>query len=140
MDEARIRLAEELLREGVYRSRAVQSAPLVPRTGTCGLGEKAKIDLDLSPRGRECFDELFAVGLDPRGTERFQATMSAWIEQQDALDRKRNHFLKAFRGRHGFDRTTYATDVLGEYDAGLAKIAAEEDAALRRAALDIAGS
>ena len=27
MDEARIRLAEELLREGVYRSRAAQSAP-----------------------------------------------------------------------------------------------------------------
>ncbi len=140
MYEARIRLAEELLREAVYRSRELQSAPLVPRTGNCGLGEKAKIELDLSPRGRECFDELFASGLDARATERFHATMSGWIERQDALDRKRNHFLKAFRGRHGFDRTTYAQEILAEYDAGLAKIASEEDVARRLAAQTIAES
>jgi hypothetical protein len=140
VDEARIRLAEELLREGVYRSRAVQSAPLAPRTGACGLGEKAKVVLDLSPRGRECFDELFASGLDPRETERFHATMSGWIERQDALDRKRNHFLKAFRNRHGFDRAKYTAEILAEYDAGLAGIADEENGARRRAAEELAGS
>ena len=140
MDEARIRLAEELLREGVYRSRARQSAPLVPRTGNCGLGEGAKIVLELSPRGRECFDELFASGLDPRATERFHATLSGWIEQQDALDRKRNHFLKSFRNRHGFDRTKYTPEILADYDAGLAGIAEEENGARRRAAEELAKS
>jgi hypothetical protein len=53
--------------------------------------------------------------------------MSAWVERQDAIDRKRNHFLKAFRSRHGFDRARYAPEVLGEWEAGLAGINAEED-------------
>jgi len=142
VDEARIRLAEELLRDAVFRSRDRQSAlhSLKGGGGSCGLGEKAEVVLDLSPRGRELYDQLFTSSVDDASTGRFRATMSGWIEEQDSLDRKRNHFLKAFRGRHGFDRTTYATDVLAEYDAGLAKIAAEEDAARRRAALEIAGS
>jgi hypothetical protein len=140
VDEARIRLAEELLREGVFRSRERQSAvqALTSGSANCGLGEKAGVVLDLSPRGRELFDELFSTGLDERSTERFRGTMSGWIEEQDALDRKRNHFLKAFRGRHGFDRTLYVPDVLAEYDAGLAGISSEEDAARRRAARELA--
>jgi hypothetical protein len=140
VDEARIRLAEEILREGVYRSREKQAAPLLPRAGNCGLGEKAAIDLDLSPRGRTFFDQLFAAGLDPSASDRFRATLSGWIEKQDALDRKRNHFLKAFRGRHGFDRTSYTPEILAEYEAGLAGIASEEDAARRRAAEELAKS
>lgn len=142
MDDTRIRLAEELLREGVFRSRERQSAvqALTSGSASCGLGEKAEVVLDLSPRGRELFDELFSAGLDERSTERFRATMSGWIEEQDALDRKRNHFLKAFRGRHGFDRTTYGPDVVAEYDAGLAKIASEEDGARLRRAETLADS
>jgi hypothetical protein len=140
VDEARIRLAEELLIEGVYRSREQQAAPLAPRAGNCGLGGKAEVVLDLSPRGRACFGELFAGGLDPRRTERFRATLSAWIEAQDELDRKRNHFLKAFRGRHGFDRTKYAPEILADFDAGLAGIADEENGSRRRAAEELASS
>jgi hypothetical protein len=144
VDEARIRLAEELLREGVYRSREKQASSAALRlsgksdAGSCGLGEKAAIELDLSPRGRELFAQLFAGGLDETASERFGATMSSWIEAQDALDRKRNHFLKAFRGRHGSDRTKYAPKVLAEYDEGLARIATEEDGARRRSAESLA--
>jgi hypothetical protein len=142
VDEERIRLAEELLREGVLRSRDRQTAmhALRPGPASCGLGEKAEVVLDLSPRGREVLGKLFARGLDEPATDRFRATMSGWIEQQDALDRKRNHFLKAFRGRHGFDRNAYASDVLAEYDAGLAKLASEEDSARHRAAAELAGA
>jgi hypothetical protein len=133
VDEARIRLAENLLREGVFRSRDRQSAlhTLKGGVGSCGLGEKAEVVLDLSPRGRELFGSLFARGLDEPATERFRATMSGWIEEQDSLDRKRNHFLKAFRGKNGIDRTTYSPDVLADYEAGLAKIGDEEDRARR---------
>ena len=136
MDEARIRVAEELLREGVYRSRDRQSAlqSLTGGAGNCGLGERAEVVLDLSPRARELYDRLFSAGLDERSTERFCALMSGWIEEQDALDRKRNHFLKAFRGRHGSDRTAYAPEILAEFEGGLARIASEEDAARRRRA------
>jgi len=90
-------------------------------------------------RGLELFRKLFADGLDERGAESFRAAMSGWIEKQDAFDRKRNHFLKAFRGRHGFDRTVYPPEVVAEYDAGLAGIASDEDAERIRAAEAIAG-
>ena len=140
MDEGRIRLAEELLREAVFHSRGRQSTFQALRPAQCGLGEKAEVVLDLSPRGRELCGRLFADGIDERASERLRATMAEWIERQDALDRKRNHFLKAFRGRHGFDRTAYAPEVLAAFEAGLAEVASEEDAARRRAAQEIAGT
>ena len=56
------------------------------------------------------------------------------MHMRDAFDRKRNHFMKEFRGKHGFDRTAYAPEILAGYDAGLARINAEEDAARRSAA------
>ena len=52
---------------------------------------------------------------------------------QDALDRKRNHFLKAFRGKHGFDRTRYDAERLSEYERGLARVNDEENRARRSA-------
>ena len=60
--------------------------------------------------------------------------MRAWIEAQDALDRKRNHFLKAFRHEHGFDRTKYTAAETDELDAGLARINDEENRECRSAA------
>lgn len=137
MDAERLRLAEEFLREAVFRSREQQAASSVERslrkeTGTCGLGERAAIALDLSVRGRELFEQLFGgAGGAPGAGEAIRAAMSEWIERQDAIDRKRNHFLKAFRGRHGFDRARYAPGVQSEWEAGLAGINAEEDAERR---------
>jgi hypothetical protein len=163
MTDDRIHLAEDFLREAVYRSRATQAMHSMlakrasPERGNCGLGEKAAIELDLSPRGRELFEELFAqvdrkaggaqqqspsttasietprsdphVGANAHAAllKRIHARMREWIESQDALDRSRNHFLKAFRGRHGFDRTKYSAAETAELDAGLARINDEED-------------
>lgn len=125
----------------------------------CGLGREAAIELGLSPRGRELFDALFGGAADTgeTGVQREPAdpsqgdlanspdggattaarlaklrdVMSAWIERQDQLDRDRNHFLKAFRQRHGFDRRAYSVEVLAEYDSGLAAINARADAERR---------
>jgi len=168
MNEQRVDLAEEFLREAVYRSRASQAVstllakPSSPERGQCGLGAKAAIALDLSPRGRDLFDELFgskrtspthasdallrevaaapatslaATASDEALLERLHARMRAWIEAQDALDRKRNHFIKAFRNQHGFDRTKYTAAETTELDAGLARINDEENRERRSAAL-----
>lgn len=137
MDTERLRLAEEFMREAVFGSREKQAASSVERTfrneaGNCGLGERAPIGLDLSARGRELLEQLFGSSeAGPAAGNAIRAATTAWIERQDAIDRKRNHFLKAFRGRHGFDRARYAPDVLGEWEAGLAGINAEEDAERR---------
>jgi hypothetical protein len=146
MNEDRILLAEEFLREAVFKSRHAQAALPSSRAlrpprmgpaqeaGNCGLGERAAIVLALSGRGQELFESLFgAVGEDP-GWDRVRSAMTEWIERQDALDRKRNHFLKEFRGRHGADRTKYASEIVAEFEAGLARINAEEDAARRAVA------
>ena len=119
----RLSLAEEFLREAVYRSRERQSPVRDP---SCGLGGKAEVVLDLSPRAREIHG-LLSLG-------NVHGVMSDWIERQDAIDRKRNHFLKAFRGQHGFDRKLYAPETLAEFEAGLARINGEEDSERRAAA------
>jgi len=46
--------------------------------------------------------------------------------EQDALDRKRNHYLRDFRGKHGLDRTRYSADVLRSFEEGLARVNAQE--------------
>jgi hypothetical protein len=147
MDEKRIEGAEEFLREAVYRSRASQAVSTLlakggaSDRGNCGLGEKAAVALDLSPRGRELFEQLFdsrgAVAADELA--RVQACMRHWIEAQDALDRKRNHFLKAFRHEHGFDRTRYSPAEVAELDSGLARVNEEEDRERRSAAQALLG-
>jgi hypothetical protein len=63
--------------------------------------------------------------------------LRGWVEKQDALDRKRNHFLKAFRGQHGFDRTRYTSEQSAEFEAGLARVNDEEDRLRRAAALEL---
>ncbi len=144
MDSRRTELAEAFLREAVYRSRASQAAVsslLAPKpgvSGNCGLGEKAAIELDLGDRGLELFRELWRDELAPTAFDRVREVMRGWIERQDALDRKRNHFLKDFRGKHGFDRTTYGAEELASYDAGLARINEEENRARRAATEQLA--
>ncbi|MBL8860317.1 MAG: hypothetical protein JNL28_17540 [Planctomycetes bacterium] len=137
-------LAENFLREAVFRSRAAQAAasafpaPASARdTGRCGLGERAAVVLDLSDKGREIFAQIFSVELEPEQLEQIQAVMREWITAQDALDRKRNHFLKAFRAAHGFDRTRYTAAQVTEYDAGLARVNDAENEARRAAAAEL---
>lgn len=148
----RLDLARDFLREAVYRSRARQAAsgvlaqpPVSPHgpdaersaaLGNCGLGEKAAVVLDLDRRGQELFARLFGGdGLPGPALARVHAAMTDWIRRQDALDRKRNHFLKAFRNEHGFDRRTYGPELLAEYDAGLAAVNEQCDRELDEAAL-----
>ena len=55
LDPTRTALAEELLQETVYRSRGEQAGAALLRargggTGNCGLGERAAVVLDLTPR------------------------------------------------------------------------------------------
>lgn len=142
---ARLELAESFLQEAVFRSRERQAAGVElrrgarPAAGNCGLGEKAAIELDLSPRGRELAAGLWPAGLDAGALERVRARVAEWVVEQDALDRKRNHFLRDFRGKHGFDRTQYAAETLRAFEAGLAQVNAEETQRRREAAGELAG-
>jgi len=142
-DEARIERAQAFLQEGVFRSRASQALtsalrqPAAAGLGNCGLGEKAAVELDLSARGRELFDELWADPAQTCDLVRMRALMAGWIKKQDALDRKLNHFLKEFRQRHGFDRTRYDAQATASYDAGLAELHREQDRARREVALEL---
>ena len=135
----RIALGEEFLREAVYRARERQSAVAAIRAPVtsnpnCGLGERAVAVLDLSPRASELLGRIHPGELDEADARAVHEAMAEWTEAQDALDRKRNHFLKDFRGRNGFDRTGYSPAVLADFEAGLARINAEEDAERRAVA------
>jgi hypothetical protein len=161
----RQQLAEAFLQEAVFVSRGTQAArhalASAPRTapseerptdqggagavapGQCGLGERAAVVLDLSERGRELFEALFpteaAAELDEARLGRMRQTMRQWITRQDALDRKRNHFLKDFRRTHGFDRTAYSAELLAEYEQGLESINGENRDRLAEAARELLG-
>ena len=99
---------------------------------------RASVVLDLTPRAQELFVALGASE-DVDLTAVRDRTRS-WVERQDALDRKRNHFLKAFRGEHGADRRQYSGEVRGAYEAGLERInaqVAEEHSAAARSLLEL---
>lgn len=125
-------LAERFLQEAVFRSRERQAVGAElrrgasPGAGNCGLGEKAAIELDLSARGRELAAQLWPAGLGAEALETLKTAVASWIVEQDALDRKRNHFLRDFRGKHGFERSKYDEGTLSAFEAGLAKVNAEE--------------
>lgn len=138
----RLALAQAFLREAVYRSRATQAANGVfaakpDGQGQCGLGEKAALVRVLTEEGANLFKRLWPDGLADAAVEQVRARMNAWVVEQDALDRKRNHFIKAFRQQHGFDRLRWTKEQSEEFDFGLAKINAGEDDSRRRAALEL---
>lgn len=144
MSSARLEQAEAFLREAVFRSRERQAASVAlaaPKSsgGTCGLGEKAAVDLDLSRRGREIYAQLWPAGLDEAAMDRARQILQAWVVRQDALDRKRNHHLKAMRLKHGFARDAYSADVTREFDGGLERVNAEENEGRRAAAQELLG-
>ena len=139
--QERLRVAEDFLQEAVYRSRARQAAGgVVFQTesgddpGRCGLGAEAAIELNLSDQGAELFHRLWPEGLDGPSLERVRSTMASWIARQDALDRRRNHFLRDFRQANGADRTAYDPDQLAAYEAGLEEVNATVRRGLRQAA------
>jgi hypothetical protein len=135
--EQRIHLAEAFLAEAVFASRARQAASAsLTAGGGCGLGERAERSLDLSARGAELARELWPRELTSAETSSIRATLAQWVGEQDALDRKRNHFLKDFRQRHGFDRARYTPEQLARFEQGLDRINAEGDE-LRRAAAQL---
>ena len=104
-------------------------------SASCGLGEKPSVVLDLSPRAEELFQELFAdrdVAL-----EDLKASMSSWVKRQDALDRKRNHFLKDFRQANGFDRSAYSDEQSAAFESGLDAVNAEVAEARTQAAVGL---
>ncbi len=140
MTETRLQLAQNLLQEAVYQSRAQQaigaalgSAGKDP-AGQCGLGVGPGKVLDLSERGEELFGQLWPRETPPTELERIHCVLQDWVAQQDAFDRKRNHFLRDFRSQNGFDRRTYTMDQAAEFDAGLARINAEVNLRLGEAA------
>lgn len=145
MSEERLRLAESFLQEAVFRSRGRQSieAALNPadenHPGQCGLGAKAAVVLDLERRGRELFDEIWPDLAEESGLERIKSSMRSWVQRQDALDRKRNHFLKAFRQEHGFDRNAYSPEQAQAYRSGLDAVNTEVDELRRKAAEELLG-
>ena len=149
MTDPRLEQAERLLTEAVYRSRARQAVdaslagdlrldrPVEP--GGCGLGAEAAVVLDLSEEGRAAFERLWPAGAVGDELERIRGVLAGWIELQDRLDRKRNHFLRDFRQANGFDRTRYSAEQVRSFEDGLARIAGEEDAARREAARELLG-
>ena len=150
MTEERIRQAESFLQEAVYQSRARQAAGVGLSGGrpdgppgspgsSCGLGANAAVDLELTERGEELFKQLWPRATAPTELAHIQETMSAWVECQDALDRKRNHYLRDFRQTHGFDRRSYTKEQASEFEAGLASINAEVGVRLKATAQTLLG-
>lgn len=136
--DRRLRLAEALLQEAVYRSRGAQAGAGLIAGGEaagCGLGPRAAVVLDLSAKGEQHFAELWPDGLPPERLAGLRDAMADWVRRQDALDRKRNHFLKDFRNANGFDRTAYAPEQEAAYRRGLDEVNAEVDRSRREAAL-----
>jgi hypothetical protein len=134
--QERLRLAESFLQEAVFESRAKQAAgtALFGGGASCGLGARAEVVLALSPRAAEFARALWPRELSSAELDRVRDVAREWVESQDALDRKRNHFLKDFRQRHGFDRSAYAAEQHAEFDSGLERINAEVTSRRRAAA------
>jgi hypothetical protein len=143
---ARQDLAQALLGEAVFQSRAKQAAAGVVQAlgrpagaAQCGLGREAAVELGLSERGAELFRALWPEAAAPAELERLRGVLAAWVARADQLDRDRNHFLKAFRQRHGFDRRAYSAEELAAYEAGLAEVNGRAERELREAARALLG-
>ena len=144
----RLRLADELLQEVVYASRAKQAAGMSLRLArekdgssptNCGLGREAAIELGLTERGQEVFEALWPAEVPESEARRTRDVLARWVERADQLDRDRNHFLKAFRSKHGFDRRGYSAALAEQFERGLAEVNARVEDERRAAALELVG-
>ena len=93
--------------------------------------------LDLTPRAEGLFRELGSP--EAADLAEVRDHMRSWVERQDALDRKRNHFLKAFRAEHGADRRAYPATTLGAFEAGLERINSQVEREREEAAMALLG-
>ena len=148
MSGNRQQLAEAFLREAVYRSRSKQAAGTALSgvshdddfaPGRCGLGGQAAVELGLDEKGEELFLALWPDGLEADAVRRVQGVLSDWIAEQDALDRKRNHFLRDFRQAHGLDRGAYGPEESQTFERGLEEVNAGVNERLRAAAAQLLG-
>lgn len=140
LDEHRVALAEAFLQEAVFRSRGAQAGAGLwakgdPSAADCGLGSEAVVSLDLTPKASEIFSELWAGSPGPKIMAHIRSVTTAWVERQDALDRDRNHFLKAFRNKHGFDRSSYDPSQAAAYRQGLDEVNGVVDSERRQSAI-----
>jgi hypothetical protein len=144
----RLRLADELLQEVVFASRAKQAAGLSLRLArekdgssptNCGLGREAALELGLSERGQIAFETLWPAPATQDQAQRIRAVLARWVERADQLDRDRNHFLKAFRTKHGFDRRAYGAELAAQLERGLTEVNERVEAERRSAALELLG-
>jgi len=134
-DAARLELVEKLLQEAVYRARARSGGELGEPKGGCGLGPAPEArELELTEHGRELFGTLYPVPPSATRLAHIAELVGKWVGEADALDRERNHFLRAFRTTHGFDRRAYSPAEAREFEAGLARVNAEARARLQAAA------
>jgi len=138
-DSERIELAKKLLQEAVFASRGRSAPKDLDGSGAgCGLGAGPNLDLALTDDGERVASLFWPAGLEGARASRARALLTEWIRRQDALDRKRNHFLKAFRGEHGFDRAAYTSELAERFEAGLEAVNAESLARLDEAATELA--
>jgi hypothetical protein len=134
-DDARLELAAKLLQEAVYQARARSGGAFGGARGGCGLGPPPEArGLELTEHGRELFATLFPVPPSATRLARIAERVGQWVGEADALDRERNHFLRAFRTRHGFDRRAYSPAEVSEFEAGLQRVNEQASARLRAAA------
>ena len=132
-------LAARFLSEAVYAARE-QSHRFHPGEGAsaCGLGERPSLPETWSPAqarvAAELFQSLEAHGREGELAPALEGVAGAWVQVQDGLDRKRNHFIKGFRQQHGADRKAYAPEVEQAFRDGLELINADSRERLARAA------
>lgn len=146
MNDQHLQAAEALLQDAVYQARARQAAGVglsghsldqPAPVGGCGAGNLPEEALELSPNGAEILRSVWPNPLAPAAVDRVREVLQNWIERQDALDRKRNHFLRDFRQVNGFDRRDYAADIAASFEAGLERINSEANERLQQSAREL---
>ncbi len=133
--DALVELARTFLQETVLASRQTSHA-FNPdslgsaTTGGCGMGPRPDAPDTWTPRQQELISLMSrTAGTPPKSDDlllhNVARTCIDWIRRQDAIDRQRNHFLREFRTRHGFDRHSYDVTVEAAFREGIEAINAE---------------
>ena len=127
-------MARTFLEEAVLASRSQPQDPL--GSASCGLGDGPALALGFNEKQRGLLQGL-GKHILPENAATVPRTVDAWVKMQDGLDRRRNHFMKAFRQQHGMSRKAYSPEVNAEFSAGLDAINADNDERLSAAAQEL---
>lgn len=139
-------LATSFLQESVFASREAShtfSPRAVEGASGCGLGLRPTIPEDFNDRQASLLEQMIeAAGLPPEQVryDAIRDCVTGWIKMQDGIDRQRNHFLKDFRGVHGFDRKAYAPQIETAFQEGLRAINDDNRARLQAQASALAST